>query len=318
MGCLQCVQLQGSAGILVHKLSPDVPGLVQVVDGEVSDPRGEALVEPEVRPPAHRNQVPEPLVRQLVRHDVGDPLLGDERTVDLVDEEIRLPVGYEPPVLHGACGKVRQSDHVELGEGIGDAEVVGEEVQDLHADLQGEGALAGHTGAGVHPILHSLAGRPFNVLETTNRHGKEIGRHARGSLEPNHFAVTIDNFLLHWHVAQSSQLCRHSQRHVEGCLERGLVEAWQRSPAISRLMLRHRHVLLLALDQRLGPVEAAHVVVQLPVVADLQQDLPAWQLSLQLDRDRVLREGSDTVALVQLPGLSGRERDERLAEGPSD
>eukprot|EP00960_Hanusia_phi_P000471 13258-Hanusia_phi.AAC.1 len=80
MGCLQCVQLQGSAGILVHKLSPDVPGLVQVVDGEVSDPRGEALVEPEVRPPAHRNQVPEPLVRQLVRHDVGDPLLGDERT----------------------------------------------------------------------------------------------------------------------------------------------------------------------------------------------------------------------------------------------
>jgi hypothetical protein len=44
---------------------------VQVVDGEPSDPRSEALIKPQLTPPVHRNQVAEPLVGKLMSHNVG-------------------------------------------------------------------------------------------------------------------------------------------------------------------------------------------------------------------------------------------------------
>ena len=42
------------------------------VDGEQRHERRERLVQPHAVPPAHRDEVAEPLVRELVGHDVGD------------------------------------------------------------------------------------------------------------------------------------------------------------------------------------------------------------------------------------------------------
>ncbi len=39
-------------------------------------PAGEALIEPQVIPPHHSDEVPEPLMCQLVSHHHGHPLLG--------------------------------------------------------------------------------------------------------------------------------------------------------------------------------------------------------------------------------------------------
>ena len=46
-----------------------------VIDAEIFDPRREALVEPEMRPPFHRDQVAEPLMSQLVANNQRDALL---------------------------------------------------------------------------------------------------------------------------------------------------------------------------------------------------------------------------------------------------
>mmetsp|Transcript_8508 Transcript_8508/g.28509 ORF Transcript_8508/g.28509 Transcript_8508/m.28509 type:complete len:262 (+) Transcript_8508:1759-2544(+) len=261
-----------------------------MIDGEVANPGGEAFVEPEVRPPAHRHQVPEPLMRQLVRHHVRHPLLRDERTVNLIDQQVRLSVRDEPPVLHCAGSEVRQSDHVELWKRIGNTEVIGKEVEDLHANIEGKETLIRHTRASVDSVLDSFLGRSLHVLQSSDSHGEEIRRHARSAFKPNDFAISLYNLVLHGHVAQSRQVCRHSQRHVEGSFQRRLVEARKSSSAVRRLVLRHGHVLLLPVYERLRPVEAAHVAVELPVVAQVQHNLTTRKLPLQLDGDGVLRE----------------------------
>src|SRR5438034_2649700 len=50
----------------------------------------EALVEPEIIPPLHSHQVPEPLMAHLVSDDLGHQLL-DPNTAVLVDKQGDLP-----------------------------------------------------------------------------------------------------------------------------------------------------------------------------------------------------------------------------------
>lgn len=53
---------------------------------QVLDVSGEALVEPEVCPPAHGHEVPEPLVRQFMGHIDGHVLLVSGRSCFLIEE----------------------------------------------------------------------------------------------------------------------------------------------------------------------------------------------------------------------------------------
>ena len=78
------------------------------VNGDVFHHVGKALVEPEIVPPLHRNQVTKPLVGQFVGDDGGDQLLHVKRGVVGVKQEVGFTVGYQPPVLHRPSGKVRQ------------------------------------------------------------------------------------------------------------------------------------------------------------------------------------------------------------------
>ena len=49
------------------------------------------LIEPEVCPPLHGHEVPEPLVRRLMVHHDGHPLLAGLRGVGRVHQDATLP-----------------------------------------------------------------------------------------------------------------------------------------------------------------------------------------------------------------------------------
>eukprot|EP01051_Picozoa_sp_SAG22_P007488 SAG22_NODE_529_length_9428_cov_2.691178_5_plen_154_part_00 len=74
-------------GLVVRReLLPHAPVREERVGGVGLHPGREALVEPEIVPPFHRDQVAEPLVGQLVRHDRADPLLLARRGLVGVDQ----------------------------------------------------------------------------------------------------------------------------------------------------------------------------------------------------------------------------------------
>ena len=76
---------------------------VRVVGGPLGGPGGgegrERLVEPQVVPPTHRHQVPEPHVRHLVQQDHGHVLALPERGAAAVEHGVAP--GDAAPVLHG-------------------------------------------------------------------------------------------------------------------------------------------------------------------------------------------------------------------------
>ncbi|RUS74702.1 hypothetical protein EGW08_017532, partial [Elysia chlorotica] len=95
--------------IIVDKLSPHVVFRETVVDTEVLNPRCKAFVQPQVThvlhvPPQtstyHCHEVAEPLMGQLVAHHEGHPLLAAGRRVLRVDQQGRLAVRDQTPVLH--------------------------------------------------------------------------------------------------------------------------------------------------------------------------------------------------------------------------
>ena len=89
----------------------------------VAHPGRERLVEPQVVPPLHRDQVTEPLVRELVRADAPETLAFAHRRI-LVREHQAVAVDDQAGVLHRAGGKVGRGDVVELVEWVWRAEIV--------------------------------------------------------------------------------------------------------------------------------------------------------------------------------------------------
>ena len=138
-------RVRGAQRVEVHRrrlalveVEPDAPGGVPLVDDLVGHPGGERLVEPQIVPPRHRHPVPEPLVRELVRHDLRDALLLGERGGLRVEQERDLPVGDEPGVLHRARLELGEPDLIDLAERIGHTEVVLEPRQHLDGDVLAE------------------------------------------------------------------------------------------------------------------------------------------------------------------------------------
>lgn len=69
---------------------PDVILREAVFDSEVLDPGGEPLVEPEVGPPVHGNEVAEPHVRHLVRDHKSHASFRLQRRLRVVNQESRF------------------------------------------------------------------------------------------------------------------------------------------------------------------------------------------------------------------------------------
>ena len=155
--------------------------------GQVGHVLGEGLVEPEVVPPAHRYEVPEPHVGKLVEHGDGAALhLG---VGDLAAEDVAFEDGHGPCVFHGPGVELGDEELVVLLERVRAAELGLEElealpgefedvvrVQVLHERFAGEDAQRGDLPVGGDNFAADGLVRPGDQ-------GRDVGREARRGSE---------------------------------------------------------------------------------------------------------------------------------------
>src|SRR5207249_11232169 len=94
----QAVPPHRSRGLGPDEVLPDLPLRIALVDGVVAHEGGEALIEPDVVPPFHRDQVAEPHMSNLMSNDPGHRLLRPDAGI-LVDMHENLAIGNRPPAL---------------------------------------------------------------------------------------------------------------------------------------------------------------------------------------------------------------------------
>ena len=126
----------------------------------VAHPRSEALVQPQRIPPCHRNQVPKPLMRHLVRYDAGHDLLRARGAILRIDQDRNLSVRYQSPILHRAGGKIWYGDMIHLAERVGDAEILVEVRQQIDRHIEGKLPLRLFAGRRPHAD-HRAVRRPL-------------------------------------------------------------------------------------------------------------------------------------------------------------
>ena len=258
---------------------PAVPRRPEGVDAERLHEGGEGLVEPDALPPAHRDEVAEPHVGQLVRDHVGHALELRPGRLVLVDEERRVAEGDAAQVLHGAGGEVRDGDEVHLLARVGDVEVVGEEAQRERADLEGELGQGLLPGRADHAEGHTVDVDGLGRLELADDEGHQVGRHlhrggeADAALRPD--LVGSDD----GRIGNGVDVGVHDEGDLEHRLAVRLVEAGEAPPGVHGLELGGRDGLRLAVGAGVGgAVEPAQLVVEGAGEAAADGARPGWQL----------------------------------------
>ena len=259
-------------------------------------PGGEALVQPDVVPPLHRDQIAEPLVGDLVRQDLGDVGAGCDRGFG-VGEQQRLAIENRRGVLHRARREVGHSDDVELLEGIFLGVVAVVVLDDLFGGLERESGqpllVRGRADAD-----RNVVGRPFVALEVTDGEGDEIRGHLRRSREGDGVLARWAGLVGH-HCAVRDRMiagvddCRQRERR----LERRLVERREHAPRVGRLELGDRVAAVVGLTQ----IQPAQLIVQDALIGDLNP----CRAGGNLDRDGERR--------LILGRIEGHRRGLRLA-----
>ncbi len=216
-------QLVGPVAGSFHAGAEGRPGLRMLGSGRQhrgAAVGGEALVEPQVVPPAHADQVAEPHVGELVGDHVRAVpagLFGDPSA-----EQVLVPQRHRPGVLHRARVELRDEqllvapERVRLTE---DVQVVveagpGRPEQLLGLQVLGQGAPAPHAQADA-PVLGRLPDVPPGV------HRGQVGRQ-RGSRREN---PGTGSFLLPGRVRDAQPVRRRGDAEGERCLQIRLVEA---------------------------------------------------------------------------------------------
>ena len=200
------------------------PGGVRVAP--VAGPLGERLVQPQVVPPAHGDQVTEPHVRQLVQDRVGALLVlevGDLRPEDVV----RLGVRDAAEVLHRAGVEVRHPELVVLGQRVTHAELLLEEVEALRGDqVQVVGVhVRGHAGPAEVAHVDAVVGAAHLVVRAGAQRG-DVGAHPLRDGEVHRLqALTGGLLALHRHVRHDPPVVRDGGVPGVDALQVGLVEA---------------------------------------------------------------------------------------------
>src|SRR5882762_1529658 len=94
-------------------------------------PRGEPFVEPEVVPPRHGHEVPEPYVRHLMGQYFINILLSLAGGTFRIEEKPRFVIGDAAPVLHRTTEAARNSNLIQLRQRIWHAEIIVVVLQNL-------------------------------------------------------------------------------------------------------------------------------------------------------------------------------------------
>ncbi len=234
------------------------------VHGLRAHERREAFVEPPGRPPLHRDEVSEPLVRELVIDHLRDPLARGDGRILGVDEERRLAVRHKAPVLHRSGREVGQRDHVELGQRVRDAEPVGEVREAEFGDLKAEAPVRGLARGGPNADLDAVLILGEDPLEVRDHEAQEVRGHDRRGFVGDLFFAAGSDDLLDGHVRERREFLRHAQGHLERRLHVRLVPARERPARVGRLELGGRAPGLLPEVIVRRAVEAVHLIVQRP------------------------------------------------------
>ena len=263
-GRLQRVDLEGRRALEAER-RPAIPvGTEGVARGDLHE-RGERLVEPDPVPPAHRHEVAEPHVGELVGDDVGDDLLLAVRARGGVDEQQALAERDAPEVLHRPGGEVGQGEEVDLLAGIGDAVVVLEPAQGEGTDVEGEAGQVSLARNVVHAQRDAVDVDRLGRFERPDDEGDEIAAHhhrvAEASPRPCRPGARSRPISGLFDTAVSAGSMTRVMR--EHGLELRLVPARERPPAVGRLHLRRGDDVLVAVvvDER-AAVEPAQLVVE--------------------------------------------------------
>ena len=256
---------------------PHSPAWVEALGGLARHPRGETLVQPQVVPPGHRDEVAEPLVRDLVRDDAVDALLLAQRIFRVV-QEAAFVVGDRPPVFHRAAYATGKRDLVQLGQRVRLAEVAVVIAHDLLGRLHRVAcalALAFH-GVDAEPDSIDAV---FQEIHLSDEERHQIRRHGHRSGEA-HFlpAVGPELDLGLRHVRHCGQGRVDYCDDIEARAKHRLVPSRKEPARLHRLHLGGEHeflheppsvaLLVRYLVQALGmPADFSRVVDAEPVAA---------------------------------------------------
>mmetsp|Transcript_88145 Transcript_88145/g.247956 ORF Transcript_88145/g.247956 Transcript_88145/m.247956 type:complete len:470 (-) Transcript_88145:295-1704(-) len=272
MAAAKGIQLQGARLLHCDVALPDLPIRLELVGGEGLGPIGEALIEPEVVPPLHGDQVPEPLVGKLVRDHRADPLLLRHGDGLRVTQERHLPVGNEAPILHGARREVRNGDHVHLRERVWHPEEAVVELQGPDTAVQSVAALRDLARDAKDPHDRAVLRLAGNELELPDAERQQIGAHlGRGHEDVLLLAICAHLGPARRHVRDRHQVCRVDEGDDEDCLPARLVPAREAAPRIDGFELRRCHVALVTLRVSvLRTIKPGHLVIQRAAEGDLE------------------------------------------------
>ncbi len=307
------VKGEGLIHALVDELRPHLPFRVQVVNRQPTGPRGKALVQPQLVPPVHGDEIAEPLVGQLVGDDISNPVAVPSLGKLLVEQNGRHPVRDKAPVLHGTVGELVDGQDIALGERVVDLKLLREVVDDLGRVFQRPPTLLLQSARRVHTDGHLLAvilagGRSLDILKVSDGPGKQVGAHDGAALERDELLAAVDRLrLLLGHVGQGDLVLGDLKGQVESCLEVRLVEAGEGTAGITGLELGAQHVMKIVVTGHarggrggrlvLAAVEPGHVVVELAGKFDGQRGFGR--------RRQLLREGDGRPLGLGVVGEGG-------------
>ncbi len=203
-------------------------------------------------------------------------LVGDGRRLGL-PEPRRRPIGIEkeqyvaerqePRIFHRTRGEVRYGDEVELGERVGDAEVLAEFRDEGGGGLE-RGACELRVVLRRHDADREGGRLSFGDVEGSHGEGDEVARQGRCGLEAViHQAVGPNLARALLCVGEGHRRPRRGDRDVVRRLEAGLVEARERPAGVGRLELRVR----VEGAPLAHAVEAGQIRRERCVVGDLEQ-----------------------------------------------
>ena len=117
----------------VHAGQQHFPVGLQLVGHLGRHPAGETLVQPEIVPPGHGDQIAEPLMRHFMRDGFVDAPLGRFGCEARIDQQRTFKGEDGAPIFHRAekLALARPGNIVELGQRIGHAEIIVEIGQDI-------------------------------------------------------------------------------------------------------------------------------------------------------------------------------------------
>ncbi len=223
------------AGIAVE---PGLPIRVQVLAGFGLHPARKALVEPNVVPPRHGDEIAEPLMRHLMSEDGKDAASRIGRIARRIEQQAALEKRDAAPVLHGAAEAAGNRDQVELGQRIGDAEIVVVVAQQVDRAVEREAALRRLAARGDDSDgdVVDLGG---DALELADGEDEEIARHARRRREGDALEAIAGRFLLDdRHVGDRQEMLGDGGGQREARLEGRLIPAWKDAARVGRLEMR--------------------------------------------------------------------------------